>query len=116
MRVNDDIGGLGIQQEGICVAARPVFDEHRVAGRFEEENGSVLRVLYEQCQIVLAEICSFVEIALAEGGTAAAFASNRQRDFKARSFKDFHRRDADMWFMVADEGIIPQNDASARGL
>ena len=54
-----------------------------------------------------AELAGFIEVSLAEGGPAAAFASGRQSDFETGRFEDFHGGDANMRLVVADKSIVP---------
>ena len=55
-----------------------ILGEHRVAGRFQENNRRVVAADAEQREIVASEIRGLVEMALAEGGPAAAFALLQQ--------------------------------------
>src|SRR5580765_4805372 len=139
MGVNDDVGRFCIEGKGVRIAAHEavnetfekeasagdvfgvrqaelaiVFDEHRVARGFEEKNGRILRVLSEQREIVLTQLDGLIEISLAECGSTATLASGGQSDFESCGFENFYSGDADMRFMVADKGVVPENDSAAR--
>src|SRR5262245_25808565 len=111
MGVNHDVGRLCVEGKSVGIAAEDsvnetlekepatgdvfgvgqaklaiIFDEHRVAGRFEEENGCILGVLGEQREIVLTELDGLIEISLAERGSSAAFACGGQSDFESCCF------------------------------
>lgn len=62
-----------------------------------------------------AHLGSSFEIALAEGGAAAAFAAFDERDVEAKGFEDFDGGDADVRFVVTDEGVVPEDDLAACG-
>jgi hypothetical protein len=53
------------------------------------------------------------EVALAEGGAAAAFAAFDERHVVTKSFKDFDGGDADVRFVVTDKGVVPKDDFAA---
>lgn len=72
-------------------------------------------ILSQQRKIVLAELDGFIEISLAERGASATFASGRQSNFEACSFEDFHRGNADVRLMIANESVVPKNDTTACG-
>ncbi len=60
-----------------------------------------------------SEAGRFIQISLAEGRTAAAFAVHRQLDLKAESFEHRDGGDADLRLVIADKSIIPKNDFAA---
>src|SRR5262245_3945899 len=55
----------------------------------------------------------FGQVTLAKSRTAAAFSSNRHVHLEACRFKDFYRRDTDVWFMITNESIVPQHHAAS---
>ena len=57
-----------------------------------------------------------VKVALAEGGPATATAAMRQDDFKSGGLQHRHGRDANVWLVVAHEGVVPEDDAAAGGM
>ena len=63
-----------------------------------------------------AQLCGFVEVALAESGPPATLALRRRGDGKARRFEHGHGGHADVRLVVAREGVVPKNDpAAGRG-
>src|SRR5262249_49581692 len=90
-----------------------IFNEHRIAGRLQKEDRGIFRVAVEQGQIVGSQLCSFLEMPLAEGGAATAFAAGGQGDVVTGGLKDFHGGDANVRVVIADEGVVPENDSAA---
>ena len=62
-----------------------------------------------------AEALGHVEAADAERGAAAIFAALREDNLEPGGFEHGDGRDADMGLVVADEGVVPEDDAAARG-
>jgi len=54
-----------------------------------------------------------IEVPLAEGRTSTAFSAIHQHDVEAERFEHFYRCDADMRLVIADEGIVPQDDLAS---
>src|SRR5205807_4673994 len=54
-----------------------------------------------------------VEISLAKRRPPTTPSPPRKRNFQAECFQHLHRRLPDMRFVVANEGIVPENDLAA---
>jgi hypothetical protein len=90
-----------------------ILNKHGITGRLQKDHGA-FRVVFGQKLYVVACVGSDgVEMSLAEGGPAATLASGGQRDLIAGGFQDGHGGDADVRFMIANEGVVPEEDATA---
>ena len=54
-----------------------------------------------------------IEISLTECWTSAAAAILYERNFETERFQHFHRGDADVRLVVADECVVPKNDGAS---
>ena len=63
-----------------------------------------------------AEFFRFVKITYAEGGAAAALAFGQQGDGKTGGFEHGDGGAADVRFVVAHKGVVPENHAATLGL
>ena len=63
---------------------------------------------------MLAELRGLIEIPLAKRRASAALTALEQVDFVAGALEDFDRGNADIGFMIADERVVPKNDAATR--
>src|ERR1700744_4381567 len=61
-----------------------------------------------------AQPLGFIKIALAEGRPPATFSVPGQDDIKAGRLEDLHRGNGDVWLVVADKSVVPENDATAQ--
>src|SRR3977135_1028902 len=138
MGVDRDVAGTVVEAESVRLAREQVFDElfeemasardrfgigqfqfavvldeHGVAGRFEEQDGGAGVRSAKEIEVMPAHLGSSFEIALTESRTAAAFPAFDERDFVTKSFEDFDRGDADVRFVVTDEGVVPKDDLAA---
>ena len=62
----------------------------------------------------MAQACRRIEVADAEGGPAATAPAHRQLDLEPCGFEHFHRGDADVRFVIAHKGVVPQHHPAAR--
>src|SRR5436190_1406252 len=90
-----------------------IFHEHRVACGLKENDGRIIDVLVQQREVMTAQTRDFIEVALAERGAAAAPATSKQFDLKTGGFEDGYRGHSNLGFVIAHEGVVPQNHASA---
>src|SRR5271165_96057 len=101
--------GQGLAQFAI------ILGEHGKAGGLEKQDGGVVRVPNEHPKIVLAQPACLAQVALAERRPAAAFASGGQADLKSGGFQHLDRRNPDVRFVVANEGVVPEYDPAPSG-
>src|SRR5215831_5538209 len=66
-----------------------ILDKHRLAGRLQKQNGRVVHVQIEECQVVAPKLSGSFQISLAEGWSAAAFSPGRQLHSKASRIQNF---------------------------
>jgi len=120
-----------------------VLREHRIAGWFQEDDGNITRNagrgrpanpqagspphicglpiadcgfgLIEELEIVSAQTRGFVEVALAKGRAAATASGARKQNFKTRRFQHGQCGPANVRFIIAHEGVVPENHRPARG-
>ena len=64
---------------------------------------------------MLSHGSSSFQVTLTEGRTAAALAPFDQRNMEAKRLQDSNRCDADVWLVITDEGIVPENNVAAVG-
>src|SRR5438132_11912782 len=65
---------------------------------------------------MISKTDDLVEISLAERRPPTTLAALCERDFKASSFQHLHGGDADVRFVITDEGVVPQNHATAKSV
>src|SRR5258706_4330 len=68
-----------------------VPDEHGMTGRLQKDDRCVVHVVCKKGKVVPAQTGCFVEVAVAEGGPATAFAALWYNHPKSSRLQDLHR-------------------------
>src|SRR4029453_8376595 len=100
-------GGDGLRAGQFQLAV--ILDEHRVTRWLEEKNRSVPPGAMEQIKIMPSEAGCFLEVCLDERGSPGTFAVCEKRDLEAERFQNFDGSDPDVWFVITDESVVPEN-------
>src|SRR6516165_12006418 len=91
-----------------------IFDEHRPAGRLEENEGrrAVRRV--RKLDIMPPHMCGGVEISLTESRSAATFPIYQEFNFEPERCEHLHRGNPDVRFVISNKRVIPEDHFAAR--
>ena len=86
-----------------------IFHEHRITGRLKKKYRGIVCVVMEQGEIVLPEAERLIEVPLTERRAATTFPVPDDFDLEASGLKNFDGSEANVRFVVTDEGVIPKN-------
>ena len=88
-----------------------ILGEHGIAGRFQEEDGGIVRVLVEQIQVMKPHGSSHLQAPLTERRSPTALAAKWKRHLETSSFEDSYGSRPNVGLMVPHEGIIPKHNS-----